>query len=222
MVNSENSIILDFFSGSSSTAHAVMELNSDNQMNHKFIMVQLPENVDGKSEAFKADYKTIADIGKERIRRAGDLILSESNNEDLDIGFKVFKLDSGNLKKWDIDYNNPQKSLYDNVDNIKEDRDEFDLLYEILLKYGVDLTLPLEEFLINNKKIYSIGYGSLLICLDDNITKEIANEIIKLKEELSPETVRVVFKDNGFKSDSDKTNIKETLRTNGIDEFVTI
>jgi adenine-specific DNA-methyltransferase len=220
--SNEDSIVLDFFSGSSTTANAVIKLNSKNKENRKFIMVQLPESTDEKSEAFKSGYKTIAEIGKERIRRAGDKIKSESNNKDLDIGFKVFKLDSSNLKKWDPDYKDPEQSVLTSVNNIKSDRTELDLLYEIMLKYGINLTLPIEEYDINNKKIYSIGFGALLVCLDNEITSEIATEIIKLKEELSPETTRVVFKDNGFKSDSDKTNIKETLKTNNIDEFITI
>jgi adenine-specific DNA-methyltransferase len=125
----------------------------------------------------------------------------------LDIGFKVFKLDSSNLKKWDPDYKTPEQAVLRSIDNIKEDRSEFDLLYEIMLKYGINLTLPIEEYDINNKKIYSVGFGALIICLDNEITSEIATEIIKLKEELSPETTRVVVKDNGFVSDSDKTNI---------------
>ncbi|MDR2544999.1 MAG: hypothetical protein LBD03_05570, partial [Methanobrevibacter sp.] len=155
-------------------------------------------------------------------RRAGEKILNEYSNKQLDVGFKVFKLDSSNLKKWDPDYKNPEQAILTSVDNIKEDRTEFDLLYEIMLKYGIDLTLAIKEYYIANKKIYSVGFGALLICLDDEITSEIATEIIKLKNDLSPETTRVVFKDNGFKSDSDKTNIKESLKTNGIDEFITI
>ena len=210
-----NDIILDFFSGSATTAHATMQLNSEDNGNRKFIMVQLFELTDEKSEAYKAGYKNICEIGKERIRRAGDKILEESDNKNLDIGFKVFKLDSSNLEKWDPDYNNLEQTLLTNKENIKPDRTELDLIYEIMLKYGIDLTLSIEK--INN--IYSIGYGALLICLDDNITKEIAEEIIKLK---SDNITRVVFKDSGFKSDADKTNIKETLRINNINEFITI
>ena len=213
--SNEDSIILDFFSGSATTAHATMQLNSEDNGNRKFIMVQLFELTDEKSEAYKAGYKNICEIGKERIRRAGDKILEESTNKNLDIGFKVFKLDSSNLEKWDPDYDNLEQTLLTNMENIKEDRTELDLIYEIMLKYGIDLTLPIEK--INN--IYSIGYGALLICLEDNITKEIAEEIIKLK---SDNITRAVFKDSSFKSDADKTNIKETLRINNIDEFITI
>ena len=205
----KNDIILDFFSGSATTAQAAFYGNNNN-----FILVQIPEKTMDDSNAFIAGYKNICEIGKERIRRAGDKIVEESGNKDLDIGFKVFKLDSSNLEKWDPDYNNIQQSL--TIDNIKEDRTNEDLVYEIMLKYGIDLTLPIEE----HDNIYSIGFGALVICLDNNITKEIANDIIKLTENSS--TSRVVFKDSGFKSDADKTNIKEILKTNHIDEFITI
>ena len=224
-------IVLDFFSGSGTTAETVIDLNNDDGGNRKFILVQIPEEISVKTSQsnklkkiaktavkfLKSNEKqlTLCEIGKERIRRAGDKILEESDNKDLDIGFKVFKLDSSNLEKWNPDYNNLEQTLLTNKENIKPDRTELDLIYEIMLKYGIDLTLPIEK----SNNIYSIGYGALLICLDDNITKEIANEIIKLK---SDNITRVVFKESGFKSDADKTNIKETLRINNIDEFITI
>ena len=216
--NQEDDIILDFFSGSSTSAHSVFKINSEDNVNRNFIMVQLPEYVDSNSEAFKAGYKNICEIGKERIRRAGDKIVKESGNKDLDIGFKVFKLDSSNLEKWDPDYDDLEQTLLVSQDNIKEGRTQEDLIYEIMLKYGIDLTLPIEKY-ENENTIYSIGFGALLICLDNKITKEIADSIIELA---SDDVSRVVFKDNGFASDADKTNIKETLRTNGIDEFITI
>ena len=220
MIHVDNNIILDFFSGSSSTAHSVMKLNSEDDGNRRFIMVQIPEATDEKSEAYKAGFKNICEIGKERIRRAGDKIVEESGNKDLDIGFKVFKLDSSNLEKWDPDYNNLEQTLLTSQDNIKQDRTQEDLIYEIMLKYGIDLTLPIEKYEDNTNTIYSVGFGTLLICLDNNITKEIASEILKLTEDA--EISRVVFKDNGFNSDSEKTNIKEILKTNNIDEFITI
>jgi len=231
--SSKNSLVMDFFSGSATTAEAVMRSNLQDDGNRKFIMVQLPEPTNEKDEAYKAGFKNIAEIGKERIRRAGDKIVSEMNqngqtsldsksNTYLDIGFKVFKLDSSNLSKWDPEYDNLEQTLLDSVENLVPGRNELDLVYEIMLKYGIDLTLPIEEYQIQDKKFYSIGFGALIICLDDNLTSDLASEIIKLKDELSPEVMRVVFKDNGFASDSDKTNIKETLKTNGIEEFVTI
>ncbi|GAB6056491.1 site-specific DNA-methyltransferase [Methanobacterium movens] len=228
-----DSIVLDFFAGSSTTAEAVLKINAENDGNRRFIMIQLPEPTNENDESYKSGYKNICDIGKERIRLAGDKILSEINQNgqtsldsrsktDLDIGFKVFKLDSSNLTKWDPEYDNLEQTLLDSVENLIPGRNELDLVYEIMLKYGIDLTLPIEEYPIKDKKFYSIGFGALIICLDDNLTSDLAAEIINLKDELSPEVMRVVFKDNGFASDSDKTNIKESLKTNGIEEFVTI
>ncbi|MDO8869625.1 MAG: site-specific DNA-methyltransferase [Methanobacteriaceae archaeon] len=229
----DDDIILDFFSGSATTAHAVMNLNSEDNGHRKFVMVQLPEKTNEKEEAYKSGYKNICEIGKERIRRAGDKILSEMNqngqisldnkkNINLDIGFKVFKLNSSNLAKWDPEYDNLEQTLLDSVENLVTGRNQLDLIYEIMLKYGIDLTLPIEEYQIKDKTIYSIGFGALMVCLEDNIATELSTEIIKLKDDLSPEIMRVVFKDNGFASDSDKTNIKETLKTHGIEDFVTI
>ena len=212
--NKDDEIILDFFSGSSSTAESVIRFNLENNSSKKFIMVQIPESTNEKSDAFKKGYETICDIGKERIHRAGDKIVEESGKKDLDIGFKVFKLDSSNLEKWDPDYNNIQQSL--TIDNIKEGRTNEDLVYEIMLKYGIDLTLPIEK----HDNIYSIGFGALIVCLEDNITKEIANDILNI---IKDSTIsRIVFKDSGFASDADKTNIKEILKVNNVTEFITI
>jgi len=226
LTTSSNDIILDFFSGSATTAHAVMQLNAEDGGNRKFIMVQLPEPTDEKSEAYKAGYKNICEIGKERIRRAGEKIKEEYKDKEgidnLDIGFKVFKLDTSNIRKWQPDYDNLEQSLLDYVDNFVEGRTELDVVYEIMLKYGLDLTYPIDEFTIAGKKVYSIGYGMLMICLDDEITTDVARGILAQVKELSPESSRVVFKDNGFKSDSNKTNIKEILKSGGIDEFITI
>lgn len=221
-------VILDFFAGSSTTAHAVMKLNAEDGRQRKFIMIQLPESCDEKSEAYKVGYKNICEIGKERIRRAGEKIKEENAAKDgvlnLDIGFKVLKLDSSNMKKWNPNDENLEQSLLEYIDNYKKGRTELDVVYEIMLKYGIDLTYPVEEYHISNKNIYSIGAGALLICLDDEITSEIAQEILYLKEKLNPENVEihVVFKDNGFKDDSNKTNIKEILKCGGVQKFITI
>lgn len=227
--NDKNMIVCNFFSGSASTAEATMKLNAEDKGNRKFLLVQIPEeiteeNKSGKSKKIahesikflKENNKplNICEIGKERIRRVGDNIIKESENKDLDIGFKVFKLDSSNLEKWEPDYTNIQQSLI--VDEIKKDRTNEDLVYEIMLKYGVDLTLPIEK----HGNIYSIGFGALVICLDDNITREITDKILNIVNDSS--IARVVFKDSGFASDADKTNIKEILKTNHIDEFITI
>jgi len=221
-----DAVILDFFSGSATAAHAVMQLNAEDGGNRKFIMVQLPEPTNEDSEAFKSGYKNIADIGKERIRRAGEKIKKEykdkENMEKLDIGFKVLKLDTSNIRKWHPDYDNLEQSILDYVENFVEGRTELDVIYEIMLKYGLDLTYPVDEFAIAGKKVYSIGYGMLMICLDNEITTDVAKGILAKVKELSPEGCRVVFKDNGFKTDSNKTNIKEILKSGGIEEFITI
>lgn len=221
-----DSIILDFFSGSSTTAHAVMQLNTEDKGNRKFIMVQLPEKCDENSEAYKAGYKNICEIGKERIRRAGDKIVEENKDkegiEDLDIGFKVFKLDTSNIKPWNPDYDNLEMTLEDSINNFVPGRKEEDIVYEIMLKYGIDLTYPVDVKEVCGKKIFSIGFGALIVCLDSEITLELVNEIVKYKNELNPKICRVVFRDNGFKTDSVKTNAIETLHRNNIKEIMSI
>lgn len=218
----DEDIVLDFFSGSSTTAHATMKLNAEDGGNRKFIMVQLPEPTDEKSEAFKAGYKNICEIGKERIRRAGDKIVEENKDkegiEDLDIGFKVFKLDSSNIKPWNPSYEDIANRLDEMVDNFVPGRTEEDVVYEIMLKYGIDLTYPIEVREVSGKKVFSIGFGALIICLDNEITLDVVNGIVDLKNELNPETTRIVFKDNGFKMDSVKTNAIEILKRNNINE----
>ncbi|WP_229768584.1 site-specific DNA-methyltransferase [Tissierella pigra] len=219
-----NDLILDFFSGSATTAHAVMKLNVKDGGNRKFIMVQLPESTDEKSEAYKAGYMNICEIGKERIRRAGEKIKEEKvlEAQNLDIGFKVLKLDTSNIRKWQPDYDNLEQSILDYVDNYVDGRTALDVVYEIMIKYGLDLDYPVDEFTIAQKKVYSIGFGMLMICLDNEITTEVAKGILEKVKELAPESTRVVFKDNGFKTDSNKTNIKEILKSGGIEEFITL
>jgi adenine-specific DNA-methyltransferase len=221
---SDDAIILDFFSGSGSTAHSIMAINSENLTSKKkFIMVQLPEPTDEKSEAFMAGYKTITEIGKERIRRAGKKIAEENPDKakDLDLGFKVFKLDSSNIKGWDGNPEDLETSLFEAQENIKADRTEEDVLFEILLKYGLDLTLPIDEKLVEGKKVFSVGFGALFICLADDITNKVAEAIGTWKQELNPATCRVIFKDDGF-TDVDKTNAVQTLKRFGISEIKSI
>lgn len=219
-------IVLDFFSGSSTSADAVMQLNAYDNGNRKFIMVQLPEVIKNKSEAYSLGFRNICEIGKERIRRAGEKIKEENRHkhgiEDLDIGFKVFKLDSSNIKKWNPDYDKLEQSFDDILENFMPNRTEEDVVYEIMLKYGIDLTYPVEERVINGKKIFSIGFGALIICLDNDISIDLVNEIVKLKEELQPDICRVVFKDNGFSNDSVKTNAVQILKRNNIKEVMSI
>jgi len=212
---SKSDLILDFFSGSATTAHAVMELNAEDGGNRQFILVQLPEPTDTKSEAYKAGYKNICEIGKERIRRAGEKIKEDYKDKEwidnLDIGFKVFKLDSTNIKEWDRNPDNLEKSLLDYGDFIKTGRSEEDLLYEVLLKYGIDLTAPIEEKEINGKKVYIVGFGSLIIYFDE-IDIEIAKEIVNLVKEFESDFSVLVLKDNSFASSKDKVNIVEFFK----------
>ncbi|WP_276978485.1 site-specific DNA-methyltransferase [Flavobacterium filum] len=221
-------VILDFFAGSGTTAHSAMKINSEDAGNRKFICVQLPEPTDEKSEAFKAGYKSISEITKERIRRAGEKIKSEMKEDlfseqgkTLDIGFRAFKLDSSNIRAWDGNPDALEDNLFNAGSNIKENRTEEDVLYEILLKYGLDLTMPIEQKAIAGKQVFNIGMGALFICLGDNITKAVAEGIGKWKEELQPATSKVIFKDTGF-TDVEKTNSMQILKRYGILEVNTI
>jgi adenine-specific DNA-methyltransferase len=236
LIINKNDIILDFFSGSCSTAHAVLDLNKEDGGNRKFIMVQLPEPCDEKSEAFKAGYKTIADIGKERIRRVikkietevqeeeiknkGKLELEENKQKNkLDLGFKVFKLDRSNFKNWDGDTENDgiQNQLEKALFHIDINSSEEDILTEILLKSGFQLTVKMEEITLAAKKVFSIADGSLIVCLDKDITKELIQEIAKL------EPARVVCLDSGFKErDELKTNAIQIMKSHGVDDFRTV
>ena len=221
LTTANNDIILDFFSGSCTTAHAVMKLNAEDGGNRKFIMVQLPEPTGEKSEAFKAGYKTIAEIGKERIRRAAAKIKKENPDYNGDLGFKVFKLDSSNIRAWNPDRNNLEQTLIDHIEHLVEGRSEEDVLYELLLKRGVDLTVPIEEKTITGKTVYSIGYGVLFACLDKKINRkeveDLAMGIIGWYKELEPASdTQVVFRDSAFDGDIAKTNMTAILEQHGI------
>lgn len=235
----KNALILDFFSGSATTAHATIELNAEDGGNRKFIMVQLPEPLDEKSEAYKDGYRTICDIGEERIRRAGekvkrDLIenknkegLIEENQVDpdsLDIGFKVLKLDKSNIKEWNVDFDQlDQLDLYEDI--FVEGRSELDVVHEILLKNGIELTYPITTFEVEGKVIYDIAYGNLFICLADKIDTSVAKAISHKRKEYAIETSSVVFKDAGFGgNDSEKLNVIEILKDSAYtdDQLLTI
>lgn len=218
----KDDIVLDFFSGSATTSHAVMQLNAEDGGNRKFIMVQLPEETDEKSEAYKNGYKNICEIGKERIRRAGKKILEENKDkegiEDLDIGFKVFKLDTTNIKEWDDTVQGTEeiKQMALTLDNpIKDGRSQEDVIYEILLKYGVDLTMPIEEIEIMGSKVYSVGVGYLMICLEEDINLDLIEAIGEQKPN------RVVLYDNGLDNES-KTNGERILKEFGVKDIRTI
>jgi len=223
----DDGYILDFFSGSATTAHAVMQLNVEEEQNKKFILVQLPQKISKDRNISVLGYKNICEIGKERIRRAGEKIKSDEslpleNREKLDIGFKVFKLDSTNIKEWDTDTKDLQQTLLDSMENIKADRNSLDVLYEILLKYGLDLNIAIEE----NKDFYSIGGGSLLVSLNKEINDEVINSICEeyrnLLEIDKDFKTTVILRDNSFKNDVDKTNAIKKLEQVGINEIRSI
>lgn len=177
-----NDIVLDFFSGSATTAHAVMQQNAEDGGNRQFIMVQLPEQTNEKSEAYKAGYKNICEIGKERIRRAGKKIKGESplTTQDLDIGFRVLKLDSSNMK--DVYYNpaDVTRDMFDMMtDNIKEDRTPEDLLFQVMLDRGIPLSSKIEESIIAGKKVFNVEDNFLIACFDQNLTDDVIKAIAR-------------------------------------------
>ena len=205
----ENDLILDFFSGSATTAHAVMQLNAEDGGHRKFIMVQLPEKCDEASEAYKAGYKNICEIGKERIRRAGDKIKSESpmTTQDLDIGFRVLKLDDTNMK--DVYYapdDYDQGMLAGLESNIKDDRTDLDLLFGCLIDWGLPLSLPYKSEQIDGCTVHTYNDGDLIACFDANIPESVVKEIAKRKP------LRAVFRDSGFASSPEKINVFEIFK----------
>ncbi len=211
IATSEDSIILDFFSGSSATAHACIQLNNEDNGKRKCISIQIAEETDEKSEAYKAGYKTVAEIGKERIRRAGLKIKEENANKEgiknLDIGFRVLKIDSSNMK--DVYYSPDavtQTNLFDTVENIKEDRSAEDLLFQVLLDWGVDLSLPIVREEIQGKTVYFVDEDTLVACFEDDLDEAFVKELA------SREVMRVVFKDSGFAQDDIKSNVEQIFK----------
>ena len=216
--DNKNDIILDFFSGSATTAHAVMQLNSEDGGDRKYICVQIPENTDETSEAYKAGYKNICEIGKEKIRRAGKKIIEDNKNSEapknlskLDIGFRVLKIDSSNMK--DVYYTADtltQENLFDTVENIKEDREPLDLLFGVLIDWGLRLNDKIEKRDINGKNVYIVDENKLVACFDDNLSEEFINELAKISKD--EDILKVVFKDSGFDSDDTKDNVEQIFK----------
>lgn len=209
LYSNESSIIIDFFSGSATTAHAVMQLNAEDGGKRKFIMVQLPEKTDEKSEAFKAGYKNICEIGKERIRRAGEQIKEEAglNGQNLDIGFRVLKLDSSNMK--DIYYSADEydQGMLENMQsNTKEDRTDLDLLFGCLVDWGLELDKPYTTKVINGHKVHIYNDGDLVACFEKDLDMKTIDEIAKLQ------ALRVVFSDNSFVDSATKINVAEHFK----------
>lgn len=231
-------IALDFFAGSGTTGHAVMTANSTDGGNRRFILVQLPEQLDpeDKDQKIAADYcdyigkpRTIAELTKERLRRAGKKIREENPLFDGNLGFRVFKLDSSNIRAWEPDRENLAQSLEEYADNLKEERTERDILFELLLKLGLDLTVPIEKRAVSSKvlagqvhTVYSIGGGVLLACLDPVIIRAdvetLAQGIITWRKELDPAgETQVAFRDDAFADDEVKTNLTAILQQYGLE-----
>ena len=224
-------IILDFFSGSATTAHAVMQLNAEDGGRRKFIMVQLHEKTDEKSEAYKAGYKTIAEIGKERIRRAGKKILEELKKinqqtklgeepfdpSKLDIGFRVYKTDDTNMKEVYYHPNELKQGQLEFLEsNIKEDRTPEDLLTQVILDLGLELNLPIEKKEILDNTVFIVQTNALIACFDNNINFEIVDEIAELKP------FKVVFKNASFKDDKDRINVEERFKRLSPETVITV
>lgn len=205
----DDSIVLDFFSGSASTGHAVMQFNIDNNSKRKFIMVQLPELCDEKSEAYKAGYKNICEIGKERIRRAGKKIKEENplTTQDLDIGFRVLKVDDSNMK--DVyysatEYEQGKLDMFES--NIKEDRNDLDLLFGCLLDWGLPLSLPYTSETIGKFTVHTYNDGDLVACFNEDVSEEVVKEIARKKP------LRAVFRDSSFSNSASKINVFEIFK----------
>ena len=220
----KDDIIMDFFSGSATTAHAVMKLNAEDDGNRRFIMVQLPELINEDEPAYKDGYKNICEIGEERIRRAsktiatewqsrknGEGFLADKEEYKLDFGFRVFELDSTNINPWDNTKQLDEKTLFDTATIFKSDRSKEDILYEIMLKYGV-FDRPTSEVDVNGKIMYRVGRRHMIVCLED----EVDDNDIKGICELQPRVV--VFKEDGFKDDNAKINAEYNLKKAGVED----
>lgn len=207
LYSDKDSTILDFYSGSATTAHAVMQLNAEDDGHRKFIMVQYQEPCDEKSEAFKAGYKNIFEIGKERIRRAGDKIKAEHPDADLDIGFRVFRVDESNMKNV---YYHPEEvtqlMLGETVSNIKEDRTDMDLLYACLLDWGVEINLPHTSTQVAGCTVHNVDNGALAACFDKAVPRAVVEYIANLQP------LRAVFRDEAFATDAEKINVTEIFK----------
>lgn len=227
MISDSSCIALDFFAGSGTTAHAVMELNAEDGGNRSYIIVQLPEPTErvdenGKTkttQASESGFKTISEVAQSRIKGARETLLK--NKSSGDFGFKVFKLDSSNIVAWNPDKADLEQSLIGHTEHLVPGRSEQDVLYELLLKRGVELTVPIEEKVVSGKTVYSIGFGTLFACLDKKIERDqiedLAQGIIDWHKELDPVSeAQVVFRDSAFENDIAKTNITAILEQSGI------
>jgi len=211
IISTDDDLILDFFSGSATTAHAVMQLNAEDGGSRKFIMAQIPEATDEKSEAYKAGYNTIAEIGKERIRRAGEKIKEDNADKegisDLDIGFRVLKVDSSNMK--DVYFspdNTSQDDMFDLASNIKDDRTDEDLLFMVLLDWGIDLSVKIERREVAGKTVYFADDNFLAACFEENLDEDFVKALTV------EQPLKVVLRDSGFASSSVKINVEQIFK----------
>ncbi len=212
----DDEVVMDFFSGSASTADALLQYNAEKNINARYVMVQLPELIDEKQSAYTHEYKVITDIGEERIRRAGKKI-KEETNANIDYGFRVYRVDSSNMK--DVYYKPSdlgQTNLFDMMSNIKDDRTPEDLLTQVMLDLGLTLDLKIEAKTILNNKVFYVADNALVACFDDIVDINIIDEICKCKP------LKVVFKDMSFKSDKDKINLEERVKKLSPDTEISI
>lgn len=217
----KKSTCLDFFAGSATLAHATMSLNAKEQGSRRFICVQLPEAVPSGSEAEKRGFATIVELSKERIRRAAGMVRSSALTATDFTGFRVFKLAQSNIRAWEPVPSDLEGTLLANAEHIVPGRTEQDILYELLLKLGLDLCVPIETQQIAGKSVHAIGGGALMVCLADGLTKDVVESlaagIVAWWKQLAPAVeTRIVFKDSGFADDVAKTNMAAILNQNGI------
>lgn len=227
----EESLVLDFFAGSCSLVEAIHGLVARGARRLRYLMVQLPVGLDANKPADQIAHQfclqhgieaTIAGIGRERIRRSAARIAKSTDEAKVDLGFRVFKLDTSNIQAWDVDFHNVENAVSGAVDVVKPGRSEADLLYEASLKYGLDLSVPVERRVVEGKKVYIVDGGALVACFDRDIEIDVAEGIALLKAELQPELMRVVFRDSGFVSDEVKVNTVQLLRQANIDDVVSL
>jgi len=207
--NNERCIVADFFSGSGTTGHAVYSLNSKDSVDRRFILVQLPEECPEDSQAFKMGYKTVSELSQARLKAGGQAVLGSANQPDWDkdIGFRVLRIDDSNMR--DVYYTpdqTDQMNLLNSADNVKPDRSSEDLLFQVLVDWGVDLTLPISSVSIQGKQVFFIDDNALVACFDTGVTEELVTELAK------SEPLRVVFRDNGFVTDSVKINVEQIFK----------
>ena len=231
LATEDRDLVLDFFAGSGTTGHAVMAQNAEDSGNRRYILVQLPEPLapENKEQKTAADFcdklgrpRTIAELTKERLRRAGNKIKVDNPMFAGDTGFRVFKLDSSNIRAWDPNASNLAETLEQHIEHLKTDRSEADILYELLLKLGLDLCVPIEKRNIAGKQVHAIGGGVLIACLSDKITSNdvetLAQGIVELHKALNPAgDSTCVFRDAAFADDVAKTNLAAILNQHGLE-----